>query len=121
MIFTEIKLKGAYIIDIERREDQRGFFARVWCAEEFEAHGLNPHILQSNIGFSARKGTLRGMHFQVAPHAEVKLLRCTMGAVYDVIYKRIAAGEAGELPALLDDLHGFCMLLFGHASDPRPA
>jgi dTDP-4-dehydrorhamnose 3,5-epimerase len=85
MIFTETKLKGAYVIDIERRTDHRGFFARVWCAEEFESHGLNPHLVQSNIGFNTQAGTLRGMHFQAAPHAEVKLVRCTMGAVYDVM------------------------------------
>jgi dTDP-4-dehydrorhamnose 3,5-epimerase len=85
MIFTETRLKGAYSVDIERREDQRGFFARGWCAEEFEAHDLNPRMVQSNIGFSIKKGTLRGMHYQVQPEAEAKLVRCTTGAIYDVI------------------------------------
>jgi dTDP-4-dehydrorhamnose 3,5-epimerase len=85
MIFTETKLKGAYIIDIKRIEDQRGFFGRAWCQEEFEAHNLNPHAVQMNVGFSIKKGTLRGMHFQKAPWEEAKLARCTLGAIYDVI------------------------------------
>jgi dTDP-4-dehydrorhamnose 3,5-epimerase len=85
MIFTETALSGAYVIDIERREDNRGFFARIWCKDELDAHGLNTQIVQSNIGFSTRKGTLRGMHYQAAPFEEVKLVRCTHGAVYDVI------------------------------------
>lgn len=85
MIFTETKLKGAYIIDIKRIEDQRGFFGRGWCQEEFETHGLNPRTVQMNVGFSITKGTLRGMHFQMAPWEEAKLARCTLGAIYDVI------------------------------------
>jgi dTDP-4-dehydrorhamnose 3,5-epimerase len=85
MIFKETKLKGAFIIDPERLEDERGFFARTWCQQEFEAHGLNAHFVQCNISFNCRKGTLRGMHYQVEPHAEAKLVRCTMGAIYDVI------------------------------------
>jgi dTDP-4-dehydrorhamnose 3,5-epimerase len=85
MIFTQTGLPGAYSIDIERREDARGFFARSWCAQEFEAHALNPRMVQSNIGFSIKKGTLRGMHYQIAPDAEAKLVRCTAGAIYDVI------------------------------------
>jgi len=85
MIFTETKLKGAFIIDIEPREDERGFFARSWCEDEFKSHGLNPHLAQCNISFNKKRGTLRGMHYQVAPFAEAKLVRCTMGAVYDVI------------------------------------
>jgi len=86
VIFTETKLKGAFIIDPERLEDERGFFARTWCQREFEAHGLIcPHWAQCNISFNHKKGTLRGMHYQVPPHEEVKLVRCTMGAIYDVV------------------------------------
>jgi dTDP-4-dehydrorhamnose 3,5-epimerase len=85
MIYTRTALSGAYIIDLERREDERGFFARSWCVREFEEHGLNPRLVQCNISFNARKGTLRGMHFQAAPHEEAKLVRCTQGALYDVI------------------------------------
>jgi dTDP-4-dehydrorhamnose 3,5-epimerase len=85
MIFTETALQGAYIIDIERRPDSRGFFARVFCQEEFADHGLKPMIAQSNIAFNAKKGTLRGMHFQFPPAAETKLVRCTRGAILDII------------------------------------
>ena len=85
MIFTETKLKGAFTIEPERLEDDRGFFARMWCQQEFEAHGLDPRLVQCNISFNKRRGTLRGMHYQVAPHEEAKLVRCTMGTVYDVI------------------------------------
>jgi len=85
MIFTETKIQMAYIIDLERREDHRGFFARSWCQKEFESHALNPCTAQINVGFNKRKGTLRGMHFQLSPYQEVKVVRCTMGAVYDVI------------------------------------
>jgi dTDP-4-dehydrorhamnose 3,5-epimerase len=85
MIFKETKLKGAYIIEIEPIEDERGFFARSFCAEAFEKYGLNPYIAQCNISYNEKKGTLRGMHYQVAPHAETKLVRCTRGAIYDVI------------------------------------
>jgi dTDP-4-dehydrorhamnose 3,5-epimerase len=85
MIFTETKLKGAFIIDVEPREDERGFFARSWCEEEFQKHGLNPRLVQCNISFNKKCGTLRGMHYQIAPFAEAKVVRCTMGAIYDVI------------------------------------
>jgi dTDP-4-dehydrorhamnose 3,5-epimerase len=85
MIFTETKLKGAFIIDIEPREDERGFFARSWCMDEFQQHGLNPHLSQCDISFNKKRGTLRGMHYQAAPFAEAKLVRCTMGAIYDVM------------------------------------
>lgn len=85
MIFTETKLKGAFVIEPERFEDERGFFARTWCQRELEAHGLNSHLVQCSISFNKRKGTLRGMHYQVAPHEEVKLVRCTKGAIYDVV------------------------------------
>ena len=85
MIFTETKLKGAFIIDIEPREDSRGFFARAFCQHEFAAHGLKPIIAQANIAFNKKRGTLRGMHFQVPPVAETKLLRCTRGGILDII------------------------------------
>jgi dTDP-4-dehydrorhamnose 3,5-epimerase len=85
MRFTETKVKGAFLIDLERREDQRGFFARSFCTREFEAYSLNPRVVQINVAYSVNKGTLRGMHFQVAPHAEVKTVRCTRGSVYDVV------------------------------------
>jgi dTDP-4-dehydrorhamnose 3,5-epimerase len=85
MIFTETRLKGAYVIDLERLADERGFFARTWCQREFEAHGLNASLVQCNISFNEKKGTLRGMHFQVVPRAEAKLVRCTAGAIFDVI------------------------------------
>jgi len=85
MIFKETTLKGAFIIEPELLEDERGFFARSWCQKEFEAHELNPRLVQCNISFNTRKRTLRGMHFQIAPHEEAKLVRCTMGAIYDVI------------------------------------
>jgi len=85
MIFTETKLNGAFIIEPERLEDERGFFARTWCQREFAAHGLSPKWVQCNISFNRKKGTLRGMHYQAVPYEEVKLIRCTMGAIYDVI------------------------------------
>ena len=85
MIFTETKLKGAFVIDIERHEDSRGFFARAFCQHEFEAHGLKPIIAQSNLAFNLKKGTLRGMHFQFPPVAETKYVRCTRGAILDII------------------------------------
>jgi len=85
LIFAETPIEGAYVIDIERVEDHRGFFARTWCANEFAKHGLNPRLVQCNISFNAASGTLRGMHYQAAPHGEAKLVRCTMGSIYDVI------------------------------------
>jgi dTDP-4-dehydrorhamnose 3,5-epimerase len=85
MIFTETRLKDAFIIEIEKREDERGFFARAWCKKEFEAHGLHLDLVQANLVFSNRRGTLRGMHYQVAPYGEAKLMRCIRGAIYDVI------------------------------------
>ncbi len=84
MVFIETKLPGVYIIEVERIEDERGFFARTFCQREFEAHGLNPRAAQCSTSFSKRKGTLRGMHYQMAPSEEAKLIRCTMGAIYDV-------------------------------------
>jgi dTDP-4-dehydrorhamnose 3,5-epimerase len=85
VIFTTTKLLGAYIIDLDKRSDDRGFFARAWCQKEFEAHHLTARSIQCNLSFSPKKGTLRGMHYQVAPYEEAKLVRCTQGALYDVI------------------------------------
>jgi dTDP-4-dehydrorhamnose 3,5-epimerase len=85
MIFRETKLKGAFIIEIEKIGDARGFFARAWCEHEFEAHGLNVRWVQANMAFSKTRGTLRGLHYQVTPYEEAKLMRCTRGAIYDVI------------------------------------
>lgn len=85
MIFTETRLEGAYVIDLERREDARGFFARVFCQHEFEAHGLKPIIAQANVAHNRQRGTVRGMHFQIPPAAETKLVRCTRGAILDII------------------------------------
>jgi dTDP-4-dehydrorhamnose 3,5-epimerase len=85
VIFQETVLQGAYIVELERLEDERGFFARSWCQREFEARGLNPRLVQCNISFNKKKGTLRGMHYQMAPHEEAKLVRCSMGSIYDVI------------------------------------
>ena len=85
MKFIETELKGAFIVEPERLTDERGFFARSWCKKEFEQHELLADLVQCNISFNRREGTLRGMHFQVAPHAESRLVRCTMGAIYDVI------------------------------------
>jgi dTDP-4-dehydrorhamnose 3,5-epimerase len=85
MIFTETKLAGAFILDLERRGDNRGYFARTFCQNEFEAHGLKPVIAQSNAAFNKYKGTLRGMHFQFPPAAESKLVRCVRGAIIDII------------------------------------
>lgn len=84
MIFRETKLNGVYLIELEKREDKRGFFARSFCREEFEKHRLNPNVIQCNVSFNAKKSTLRGMHFQLAPYEEAKLVRCTQGSIYDV-------------------------------------
>jgi dTDP-4-dehydrorhamnose 3,5-epimerase len=85
MKFIETKLAGAYIIELDLIKDTRGFFARSWCQEEFAKHGLNPNLVQCNISFNHQKGTLRGMHYQIKPHEEAKLVRCTQGRIYDVI------------------------------------
>jgi len=83
--FVATKLVGAFILDLERREDERGFFARTFCQNEFQAHGLKPTIAQANLASNIRKGTLRGMHFQYPPAAETKLVRCTRGSILDII------------------------------------
>ncbi len=85
MIFIRTELKDAFIIELERKQDSRGFFARSFCAEEFMRHGLKPKVAQCNVSFNYKKGTLRGMHYQLSPAAETKLIRCTKGAIYDVI------------------------------------
>lgn len=85
MIFSETRLRGAFIIDLDRRTDERGFFARAFCQREFEARGMKSVIAQANIASNLRKGTLRGMHFQCPPAAETKLVRCTRGAILDII------------------------------------
>ena len=85
MLFHETELRGAFIIEPQLVEDSRGFFARVFCRNEFADHKLKPTVAQCNVSWNVRKKTLRGMHFQVEPHAEVKLVRCTRGAIYDVI------------------------------------
>ena len=124
MKFYETKLPGAYIIDLEKLEDERGFFARTWCRKEFENQGLEASIAQANTSFNARAGTLRGMHYQVAPYQETKLIRCTRGALYDVIvdlrsesstYKRwtaveLTASNYRMLYVPADFAHGFITL-----------
>jgi dTDP-4-dehydrorhamnose 3,5-epimerase len=85
VIFAETKLKGAFVIELDRKQDERGFFARTFCQQEFIAHGLKPLIAQGNIAYNKRKGTIRGMHFQFPPAAETKLVRCTRGAILDII------------------------------------
>jgi len=85
MIFKEIELKGAYIIELEPKEDSRGLFARSFCKREFEAHGIDFWIVQTNISYNKKAGTLRGMHYQAPPHAEAKLVSCNGGVIYDVI------------------------------------
>ena len=102
MIFTETPLAGAFIIDIERFDDERGFFALSWSEKDFAARGLEPRFVECNLSFNRKKGTLRGMHYQETPHGQAKLVRCTMGAICDVIidlrpdsptFKRWAAVE----------------------------
>ncbi len=85
MKFVETELKGAFIVEPEILEDERGLFARTWCRKEFEQQGLNPNVNQCNISFNRYKGTLRGMHYQASPFEEAKIVRCTMGTIYDVI------------------------------------
>jgi dTDP-4-dehydrorhamnose 3,5-epimerase len=85
MIFKKTLFKSAYIIEIEKHGDFRGFFGRSWCRKEFSDHGLNADLVQTNIGYSRSKGTLRGLHYQAAPYAETKLFRCVRGSIYDVI------------------------------------
>jgi dTDP-4-dehydrorhamnose 3,5-epimerase len=85
MTFEETELKGAFVVGLKKIEDNRGFFARGWCQKEFADAGLNPNLVQINLAVSLKAGTLRGMHFQAAPHAEAKLVRCTRGQIFDVM------------------------------------
>jgi len=85
LIFKETELKGAFLIEPEELQDERGSFARIWCQRELAAQGLNPRLAQCSMSFNLKNGTLRGMHYQVAPHEEAKLVRCTSGAIHDVI------------------------------------
>jgi dTDP-4-dehydrorhamnose 3,5-epimerase len=85
MRFQPTNLADAYLIDLEKMEDERGFFARAWCVQEFAAHGLDTNLVQCNLSFNKQRGTLRGMHYQMAPFAETKVVRCIRGALYDVI------------------------------------
>jgi dTDP-4-dehydrorhamnose 3,5-epimerase len=85
MKFIPMSLAGAYVVEMEPVADERGFFARFWCRDEFRAAGLNSNVEQSSISFNRKRGTLRGMHYQAAPHEEVKLVRCTRGAIWDVL------------------------------------
>jgi len=139
MIFDETKLPGAFEIRLEPRSDERGFFARTWCQREFEAHGLKARLVQCSLSFNARKGTLRGMHYQAAPHEEHKLVRCTAGAIFDAIvdlrtasptYRRwfaaeltmdnrrslfIPPGFAHGFVSLTDDTEVYYMISVAHA------
>jgi dTDP-4-dehydrorhamnose 3,5-epimerase len=85
MIFNKTPFEGIYLIDVERHQDERGFFARTWCWKDFEEHGLNPRVVQCNLSYNKMRGTLRGMHYQAAPYEEAKLVSCTQGAIFDVI------------------------------------
>ena len=131
MIFTDTPLSGVVVVDLDRREDERGFFARSWCRREFQEHGLSDGLVQCSVSYNRRKGTLRGVHFQAEPCREAKLVRCTMGSMYDVVldlrpasptYKRwhaveltamnrralfIPAGVAHGFQTLVDDTEVF--------------
>ena len=85
MTFEETPLRGVFVIGLEPFSDERGFFGRTWCRREFDAHGLDASVAQCNVSFNARAGTLRGLHFQAAPHEEIKLVRCVAGAIFDVV------------------------------------
>jgi dTDP-4-dehydrorhamnose 3,5-epimerase len=139
MIFAPSPLSGAFIVELERRTDERGFFARSYCAAEFAAQGLGPELRQCSVSYNARKGTLRGMHYQGAPHEEHKLVRCTAGAIFDVIvdirdssptYRRwfgtelsganrrslfIPPGFAHGFVSLTDDAEVYYMISVAHA------
>lgn len=107
MIFAPMKIEGAYVIDLEPIADDRGFFARTFCQDEFARRGLRTTVSQCNLSYNARRGTLRGMHFQSAPKAEAKLVRCTRGRIFDVVldlrpesltYRRWVGVELGGSP-----------------------
>jgi dTDP-4-dehydrorhamnose 3,5-epimerase len=139
MIFTQSPLSGAYVVDMQLLPDERGFFARSYCADEFAAYGLGPELRQCSVSYNARTGTLRGMHYQSAPHEEHKLVRCTAGAIFDVIvdirpasptYRRwfgaeltaanrrslfIPPGFAHGFMSLTDDAEVYYMISVAHA------
>jgi dTDP-4-dehydrorhamnose 3,5-epimerase len=111
LIFHETKLHGAFIIEPQKLEDERGFFARSWCEREFRQHGLNPKLVQCNISFNNKQGTLRGMHYQVTPFEEAKLVRCTRGSIFDVIADlRPASTTFGQHIKILLDTENRTML-----------
>jgi dTDP-4-dehydrorhamnose 3,5-epimerase len=85
VIFIPTVLPGAFVLELDRRDDERGYFARTWCQREFDEMGLNPDLVQCSVSYNMRRGTLRGMHWQSAPHGEAKLVRCTRGSIWDVI------------------------------------
>jgi dTDP-4-dehydrorhamnose 3,5-epimerase len=85
MIFHETKLKGAFIVELDKMDDDRGFFARAFCSQKFEQHGLRPQVVQANMSYNHKKGTVRGMHYQVSPASEPKFIRCISGSIWDVI------------------------------------
>lgn len=85
MLFIETKLKGVFVIELEKYSDDRGFFSRAWCQKEFKEQGINSRFVQANIGFSKNSGTIRGIHYQIAPFEEAKLVRCIRGAIFDVV------------------------------------
>jgi len=125
VIFRELPLAGAFVVEPERLTDERGFFARTYCRREFETRGLQAALVQCNVSFNARRGTVRGLHFQAAPHAEAKLVRCTRGAVFDVLVDlrpgsptrgqwvamRLTADEGRMLYAPEGVAHGFQTLV----------
>ena len=84
MTFTPTKIEAVWVVEMERRQDERGWFARTWCTDEFRKNNLNPNLSQCSASFNHRRGTLRGLHYQIAPHEEAKLVRCTRGAIWDV-------------------------------------
>jgi dTDP-4-dehydrorhamnose 3,5-epimerase len=105
--FQETSLHGALLIEPERIEDERGFFARTWCQKEFAEHGLCSELTQCNVSFNRRQGTVRGMHYQRAPHAESKLVRCTLGAIFDVMAAELSAENRLMLYIPEGVAHGF--------------
>jgi dTDP-4-dehydrorhamnose 3,5-epimerase len=141
MIFTESNLPGVFLIDLEPLADERGFFARTYCTEEFAARGLGPALHQCSVSFNARRGTLRGLHLQAAPHEEHKLVRCTAGSIFDVVvdvrpesstYRRwisvelssqnrravfIPAGFAHGFVTMSDDAEVYYMISVPHAPE----
>jgi dTDP-4-dehydrorhamnose 3,5-epimerase len=141
MIFQQSPLSGAFVVELEPRADERGFFARSYCAAEFTAQGLGPELRQCSVSYNTRKGTLRGMHYQGAPHEEHKLVRCTAGAIFDVIvdirdssptYRRwfgteltganrrslfIPPGFAHGFVSLTDNAEVYYMISVGHAPE----